>query len=327
MVALRMARYLASTRLLGALASQRPVARVGSEQRLTLRGVEVDRYANGDATNAQIVLLHGMTPRGARDHRLQRLARLLARQGATCWVPFLPNLARFAFHIADLEAIATTIVQASRSGPEKLGLVGFSVGGGYALRAAALPELADAVGYVMAVGAHHRLFDAWKAVQASSRTILERLACATDAELYAALVWARRGLTADDLGSALSSTLDTCLWGYCDGADLAAVRSLLSEDLGRHWPRLNDEPPCPQVDELSPAGKLAKLQADVALLHAPDDRLVPVSHAERNFAELESRLEGGQTLVVTRLLDHVRPRLGESLRDIPKLVGAFRRLL
>lgn len=320
-------KHLRAIRLLQALSSPRSVPPVRIEQTAALGGFTVDRYARDPRPKRQIVLLHGLTPRGARDGRLVRLARVLAREGVDCWVPELPGLSSFAMNRGDLECIDCAAERAAQDGTGTVAVMGFSLGGGYGLVAASRPRAASLVEHVTAMGAHHDLGEVWRAIHATGCGILERLDAATESELYCALACARRSLSESTLGAELSGTLDAALRGYCEHADLVAVRQLIRDQLSKYWSRLESDPACEDTVELSPAGKLVRLRARVTLMHAPDDDLVPLCHAERNFSELARRDSGDQSLLVTRLLDHVRPRVSESWRDIPTLVDCFARLL
>lgn len=89
---------------------------------------------------------------------------------------------------------------------------------------------------------------------------------------------------------------------------------------------------------LSPQGRLSAPSCPVGLAHDRTDSLVPWEHSQRIFDELSAATPGlGHRLVVTSLLQHVRPtkvlqlkegiemmRLVAMLWDWRQLIGACR---
>jgi pimeloyl-ACP methyl ester carboxylesterase len=311
--------------LLRALAKETPVDVADSESTLEFGTVRIRLYAS-QSVEPSLILIHGVTARGAEDRRLVRLARLLARHGVTCLLPQLNGLAAFREAQADLDAIERAIDYGCTASARPVSIMGFSIGGGYGLVCAARSRLASSVASVTAIGAHHRLDEVWL----DMREGLERLPDTADSAgpemLYCALASALRNLDQARLGTSTWETLQRMFVNFCDSPDITSVRRFVAESLLPHWSRITSGEAAVSAD-LSPADRLEYIKAPVALVHAPDDALVSLTHAQRNLAGLERREHGAQSLLVTSLLDHVKPRLGRSWYQIPPLVDRFAALL
>jgi pimeloyl-ACP methyl ester carboxylesterase len=103
-----------------------------------------------------MVLAHGIHEQGIRDKRMLGLARALASTGLFVLTPELSDLSHYRVTHAGAETIAEAAqVLAKRLGEERVGVFGISFGGGLALRAACEAKLRSAIGFVVALGAHH----------------------------------------------------------------------------------------------------------------------------------------------------------------------------
>lgn len=285
------------------------------------------RFAPKQSRGNALVLLHGVTARGAEDNRLVRLARVLAAEGLKVYVPHLSGLAQFSESLDDLVRIEEAISLARADGNEDVSLLGFSLGGGYALVCSAKKELANLITRVTVIGGHHQLAMVWEAMSSALETLPNRLERATDNELYFALGCAYPRLSEERLGASGMDTLRSVLWNFCDGVDLPSVRRFVRSHLVPHWSVVATCHSTVGSDKLSPAGNLRDVLARVTLLHAPDDALVKLEHAELNYEELKRRPSNAQILLTTRLLEHVVPRSRESLRELPSLARCFANLL
>jgi pimeloyl-ACP methyl ester carboxylesterase len=311
--------------LLRTLATETPVDAAAFESTIELGTVHLRRYAS-QAAGPVLILIHGVTARGADDRRLVRLARVLARHGVTCLLPQLNGLAAFRETAADLDAIERAIEYGCTASARPVSVLGFSVGGGYGLVCAASSRCVSSVANVTAIGAHHRLDEVWTDIHEKLECLRDNAEAAGPDILYCALASALRNLDQARLGTAAWETLRHLFLNFCDGPDIASVRRFVGECLFPHWSCVT----ALEVTEsaaFSPAGKLACIEAPVDLLHAPDDALVSQTHAERNLIGLQRRVHGNQSLLVTPLLNHVKPRLGTSWYQIPALVERFAALL
>ncbi len=268
-----------------------PPADVAIEE-TTLAGARAVRYGG---RGRPILLLHGAHPGGVDEPRLRAFAGQLAARGFDVHCPSLDALAALRLDPA-------TVIQARRAaealararGVASVGVVGISVGGGVALRAA---TETDAIHAVFAIGAHHDLaglLDGWIA-SPEERYGAEALAHAFEAEYF----------ESPDAAAALTARLLGGEAPRLEGdaaAELAALRadpmppeaqSRLRAIVARHADALA---------RMSPRGAIADLSAPVFLLHGERDPLVPPTESEAIFAALPERARGG--LVRTPLLRH-----------------------
>jgi pimeloyl-ACP methyl ester carboxylesterase len=313
-------------RVLHSLSSNAVVGEAFAEYAVAPKGA-IARYAPRDPRGPALVLLHGASARGAKDERLVRLARVLAREGVVSYVPHLSGLANFSEDLDDLSRIEQSMELAGSGSDRQISILGFSLGGGYGLVCAAKPELAATVERVTVVGGHHRLHDVWSNMSSRLQGLANHIEEATETELYFALGCAAPRLGERQLGFDATRSLRSLLWNFCGGVDLELARTFAKTHLLPHWSVIERCQATARSAALSPAGKLGDVRASVALLHAPDDELVSLTHATQNLGELSLRCGMAQSLLSTRLLDHVQPRLSESLREVPGIIRRFAELM
>ncbi|MBI5487225.1 MAG: alpha/beta hydrolase [Deltaproteobacteria bacterium] len=293
-------------------------------------GVACDEYLPcGQKPRCAAVLVHGMTPNGKAEPRLEHFARAAARAGVRCLVPHLAGLADCRWDPADLEDLADAVRSAAETGPGRPGLVGFSYGASHALLVAARPDVASLPRFVLAFGPcrsirelHEHYRTAWTKAPASDA---ER-----DDRIYARLVLAWRHRETLRLPAAAREALDDLLRRYCHAATMAekqAVHDRYVRDLELP-PAEGDDATQAAFAALSPAGRLSALRCPVSLVHDRHDFVVPSGHSEALFEELHG-LPGGERhrLLPTTLLQRREttaiPPVGELLR----LFGALAPLL
>jgi pimeloyl-ACP methyl ester carboxylesterase len=91
--------------------------RTAADFRILGRDHQADRYQPADrAPRATLVLLHGLTPAGRREPRLERFATTLARAGFRVLVPDLPGLRSLGVGTEDIRDVTDTLRQVL--GPE-----------------------------------------------------------------------------------------------------------------------------------------------------------------------------------------------------------------
>jgi pimeloyl-ACP methyl ester carboxylesterase len=136
--------------------------RTAADFRILGRDHQADRYQPADrAPRATLVLLHGLTPAGRREPRLERFAITMARAGFRVVVPDLPGMRSLAVGTEDVRDITDTLRQVL--GPETdldcnaVGLMGFSFAVGPALIAALTPDVGERLSFVVAVGGYYDL--------------------------------------------------------------------------------------------------------------------------------------------------------------------------
>jgi pimeloyl-ACP methyl ester carboxylesterase len=310
-----------------------PPRGVEEHRDLTIPGARsrCDLYApRAGAPDRAVVAVHGVTVNGARDPRLVHFARCLARARVACWVPTLAGLSECRFEegdVGDLGAIAT---EAARRQGRAAGLVGFSYGASYALVAAARPDAAEAVAFVVGFGAYHSLADLLEGYRRDARRQPESER-ELDDRRYLRLVLARAFGEASAAPVGDPAAIREQLARFCrdataeekrrfdEGPQLAALdaEALLARALAERGPTLAALSP-------SEGGALARLRCPVSLIHDEGDTVVPAEHSRRIHAELRrgaARRE--HRLLVTGLLSHVTLADAARPRDLLELFAAL----
>ena len=120
-------------------------------------------YIEGRKKRAGLLLTHGIIEDGKNDPRLKNFAYSLARAGFAVLVPDLKAMKAFRIAFSDVDDIVdSTHYLASLKDivdEKKLGLMGFSYAAGPTLMAAAAPELADHVKFVVSFGGYYDPID------------------------------------------------------------------------------------------------------------------------------------------------------------------------
>jgi dienelactone hydrolase len=103
----------------------------------------------------------GLHPAGIDESRAMELAQQLAASGVAVVTPEIPQLTGFEFTAATtdtIERIASWLAADKSFAPDgRIGMMGFSVGGGLTVVAAGRPALRGRVAYVFSLGGHHDL--------------------------------------------------------------------------------------------------------------------------------------------------------------------------
>ena len=116
-------------------------------------------YKPQDVNNpGGMVLLHGVHRLGIDEPRLVSFARTLASAGIEVLTPELRDLADYRVTSQTVDQIGVAaVILSTRMNRPKVGVMGLSFAGGLALLAAAKPEYAGNIAFVVAVGAHDDL--------------------------------------------------------------------------------------------------------------------------------------------------------------------------
>jgi pimeloyl-ACP methyl ester carboxylesterase len=105
-----------------------------------------------------VVVVHGVHRLGIDEPRLTRFARAIAATGVTVFTPEVSEIADYRVDPRSIDTIgAAATALSARLGHGRVGVMGMSFAGGLALLAAADDRFASAIGFVVAVGAHHDL--------------------------------------------------------------------------------------------------------------------------------------------------------------------------
>lgn len=279
-----------------------------SEHERQLAGARARVFERADG-DPPVLLVHGVHTRGIDEPRLERFARQLANAGFTVATPELTPLRELRFDASSVETLARCAdAWAEEHGVESVGVVGISVGGGLALRAAGRTE---AIHTVFSIGAHHdfaRLVAWWTGEEISGPSG-ERPAVAPERYGAEVLAYAYAEDYFDSASEAGREALGAQLRGETQRA--RRLRAELPDEardaigaLGTPPPRLREIARA-HADELaavSPAGTLGSIGARVYLLHGRDDPLIASTEALHIAAELPPDRLGG--VVRTELLSH-----------------------
>jgi dienelactone hydrolase len=220
-----------------------------------------------------------------------------------------------------------------------VGILGFSFAGGLSLVAAAEPELAGRVAYVVSVGGHH---DLERVLHFLIRNKVETPAGlvpmqAHDYGLVVLLYGAVDRFAPEPDRTALRDALRASLHQDRPAALAAAAR--LTTERGKQLWQLADtrklQTLAPQlealVDEqradlaaLSPHGRLAAIHAPVYLVHGSSDAVIPPSEAEWASAELG---RADHMTLITPLMEHVEVNKPAGVGDKLSLLRFIAQML
>jgi acetyl esterase/lipase len=287
-----------------------------------------------------MLLVLGVNNVGRNHPVVARVADALARTGVAVLVPDSRVLLEGRLDVDEVDGVVRALeLLAARPevDPERVGIVGFSVGGSLALLAAADPRIAsdiqwvnafgafaDAATYLAAVSAHAHRGDAGEEVpwtpsplarEIYLRFMLDQVPVtadrrALDEALGAAVLAAERPPPDPDLRASLESEVGRTIH------DLLTARSLADAE------RAIDDLPAPSrafIEAISPARHTGGLRAPMHLMHETEDHHVPF---------IESRalasVFGGAGLLRShtefRLFDHVQPDDVDFVAAAPELV-------
>jgi dienelactone hydrolase len=290
-----------------------------------------------------LVVVHGIHHEGMHEHRMVPFARELARAGLVVLTPELADLADYRITRQGVTAIrdAALYLGARRDlvADARVGVLGFSFGGGLSLVAAADLALADRLAFVASVGGHHDLSRVLRFLISNEIETPEGTEHrqAHDYGLMVLLYGAVDRFAPAVDREPLREALRASLHGEREQARAAAVR--LATDEGRRLWRLAAaqqlQTLAPELEAvvrdrgeelaaLSPRGRLRSLGVPVYLLHGSGDTVIPPSETEWAARELA----GAEHLaLVSPLLEHVEVNRAAGLADKLALVQFIARLL
>lgn len=287
-----------------------------------------------------MLLVFGVNNLGRNHPAIVRVAEGLARTGVAVVVPDSRTLLEGRLEVGEIDGVVHAF-QLLAARPEvdrqRLGIVGFSVGGSLALRAAADPRIrdqvrwvnafgafADATTYLASVAAHAHLDDDGVAVpwtptplarEVYLRFLLDQVGDRDDRE-------ALRDAYADAILAGDRPSPDPDLAAELRTDVAATAHDLLTaDDLSTAQAAIDALPATAQafIDAISPVRHLGGLEADVHLMHEVEDHHVPYVESRRLARALE---RAGILAAHTefRLFDHVQPDDLDLLAAAPELV-------
>lgn len=307
-------------------------------------------WATPERRAGAMLLVLGVNNVGRNHPVVARVADGLARTGVAVLVPDSRVLLEGRLDVGEVDGVVRAFeLLAARPevDPERVGIVGFSVGGSLALLAAADPRIAgeirwvnafgafaDAETYLAAVSAHaYRAGDGaevpWTpselAREVYLRFMLDQVADAGDRRalergLGDAVLAGDRPRADDDLRASLESDLARTIHDLLTAGSLAEAERVIEAlpAVSRAF-----------IDAISPARHAAGLRADMHLMHETEDHHVPFVESRTLAAVLgEAGLLRSHTEF--RLFDHVQPddvNLVAATPEIVKLLLHVRTLL
>jgi dienelactone hydrolase len=289
-----------------------------------------------------LVLVHGIHHLGMNEPRNVSFARALASAGVLVLTPEMAELTDYRVEpstIRDISACAEYMV--SITGRTTTGVVGISFAGGLALLAAADPHYQKPIGFVVAVGSHHDLtrvlhFYAGDTVRGPDGTpypihphpygarvliysYLNELFSAQDLpmahEALRAYLYDQHG-QAKILAQQLSEDGKKIMLQLLDERDNTLVHRFLMLLLAEHESKLQN---------VSPHGRLARLKAQVLLIHGADDPVVPATETPWLAREIPQRLL--RQSLVSPVLRHAEIEQKPTIKEYVKLVDFVADLL
>jgi pimeloyl-ACP methyl ester carboxylesterase len=268
-----------------------------------------------------IVLVHGVTGRANADPLLVQLARALSALGTRCVVPAVRHLSQFRHDARDIQTVAAAIMLAHELQHGRVGVFGFSYGASYALCAAGVPQARYACSALVGFGAYYDLAEALEhqRQQLLASPDLER----DDADI-AYLRYTLLACHREELGFCAEAwhEIDAILVNFTSPRPIEATRApLLRYARGVDFVKLMESYQRRKVSPLlSPAANLSNLRCQVGLLHDPNDRFIPPSHAERIRQELAAReCSAPVEVLTTPMLSHVHVSPMRRIFDLPRL--------
>lgn len=268
-------------------------------------GWKVDRFRSKKPTGASLVLLHGWTLCGKDDLRLQAFARSLAIAGVECCVPTLPGLAALSFDRQDVTGLRA-LLDDSSAPP---GIMGFSLGGSYALLAAS--GVARQPRFLASIGGYGDLPAVFHRFAMSGRQKPSD-PTSNGAWVYQKLVLAWRLRDVIPLSIETRTELRGLLQAFCEGSNRVAAWNFCQRILGDTDWEAEDErrQEATTLLELSVAEHPPKLGCPVVILHDQNDQTIASSEAHVIAKSVQRGSPGIHIeVMVTRLLQHVTPGL------------------
>lgn len=284
-------------------------------------------WASADRQAGAMLLVFGVNNLGRNHPAIERVADALARTGVAVLVPDSRTLLEGRLEVGEIDGVVDAFrLLASRPevDRERIGIVGFSVGGSLAILAAADPAIAATVRWVNAFGAFADASSYLAAVSAHAyrgpdggevpwtptplarevylRFMLDQVEDAADraalqSALGGAVLAAERPSPDPELRQSLGTEVARTVHDLLTARDLDAARASID--------RLPAESRA-FIDAISPVRHLAGIEADVYLMHETEDHHVPFVESRSLASALEER---GRLRAHTefRLFDHVQP--------------------
>jgi pimeloyl-ACP methyl ester carboxylesterase len=237
-----------------------------------------------------VLLLHGVHHLGIEDPRMWSLARALASAGVLVMTPELKDLTDYRVTPQTIDVIGDSATVLSTRMNRTVGVIGLSFAGGLSLIAAAKPEYAQKIGFVLAIGSHDDMGRVARFFAANVIAKPDSAETPFQAHEYGVLVLAYAHLedffSPQDVPIA-HEILRQRLWELPDADKNAAALSPAGrtelDELLHHRDLLRDallqeiNLHKAEMDSVSPHSRISSLQTPVYLLHGAGDTIIPAS--------------------------------------------------
>jgi len=287
-----------------------------------------------------IIFVSGINDQGRAHPALRRIAKALSRAGAAVYVPELPiffDVRVEAREVGRIVAAFRALARRPEVDPDRIGIMGISVGGSLSLIAAADSRIADQLSWVGAFGAyadagqimvevisHQYRLDGelidWEPTllvrQVVFGLVTEQV---TDGRDHGYLYGAYDELNNEDVHPLPAADLP-----LRTREGISAEALLLTDTLAEAETALAAAPPELRavLDGISPLRYVAGIRARVYLMHDTGDQHIPYSHSRELAAAMEAAGVDVR-LGEFRLFDHVQPDTTDLLAAAPELWKLF----
>jgi dienelactone hydrolase len=287
-----------------------------------------------------VIFVSGINSQGRSHPTLIRIADAIARSGAAIYIPELPFFFQAEVDASEVGRIVASfqaLAERPEVDPDRIGIMGISVGGSLSLVAAADPLIADQLAWVGAFGAYADAAEIMTDVASHQYRIDGRIVDWHPTLLVRQVVF---GLVTNQISDGRDHGY---VYGAYDSlnnedvhplpdADLplrteaarAAEAILLADTLPQAEAALAAAPPdlTAILDGISPIRHVAGIQARVYLMHDIGDQHIPYSHAHELLSAME---EAGVDVRLGefQLFDHVQPQTQNLVAAAPELWKLF----
>lgn len=305
------------------------VACLEEKNNVTEKGTAYDVYSPKGVSSGYVIALHGMTIKGKDDSRLENFARSIASGGVTCVVPILKGLSSGFFDQSDISTVHDIINEIYVQTTTKPGIIGFSFGGSYALRAGSEPESSSKLGHIIAFGPYYSLRDVSDSL-AEKHGQKPSTEYEWDTLVYCILICVYGQNIKHGLYGDLIDEVKNLLFRYCDDADIEEKKQFYYEKGHKLDSFLKS---VSELDEdtasaLSLQERIRHLRAPVNLVHDENDPIIESSHSIRIHEDISrNNPDLSASLLVTTMLSHVSPANIFKIREIMSFYRAMEPLV
>jgi pimeloyl-ACP methyl ester carboxylesterase len=294
----------------------------------------------GLANPPAMVIVHGVHHLGIDEPRLVAFARAMSASGIRVLTPELAALADYQIDSHSIDLIGYSVRSLPVSVGQKVGVLGISFGGGLSLIAAARPQYAPYIGFVVSVGAHDDLERVSQFLITNTISRPDGTTLKMQAHEYGPLILIYSHLEdffpPADISTA-HEALRLLLWEKVDESkkvaatlsppsrekmdllykhDVEALDGEMQQAIARHHA---------EMAPASPRGQLGSLHLPVLLLHGAADNVIPPSEMLWLQQDIPSGLV--KDALISPALSHVSMQGKPSLADNFRLVHFMAQML